>query len=39
MYGALPDLHDSLQYIQVITQHLPVVMVTMSHNKVHQTTH
>ena len=37
--GASPNLHNSLEYLQVITQHLSVVMVTVKHDEVQHTTH
>jgi len=31
--GVAPDLDDSLEYLEVVTKHLSVVMVTVTHNE------
>ena len=31
--GVAPDLDDSLEYLEVVTKHLFVVMVTVTHNE------
>ena len=36
---ASPDLDDRLQYLQVVTQHLSVVMVTVTQNKLQHAAH
>ena len=37
--GGSPHLNDGLEYLQVITKHLPVVMVTVTHDELQHMTH
>lgn len=37
--GGSPHLDNGLEYLQVIAKHLPVVMVTVTHNELQHTTH